>query len=297
MKKRNMVATASLVGLISASTFALAESNSVFRYPVYGAKASSNIDVETGGEETPSSNITSPINIVFTEIGDQLSANVGDSATITIRNNVGSQLGQTSSNSEGDFTSPLNPSVLSSDVIELTITNGEDTIVANITVPEGIGNTLDPEMVAMCANENYYVEQEEVVFPAYTFIPYKGVLVSPFMPYPEEPVWVSDEINNNDNVSYIGYLDFTYIQMSWESDTIEEIYYLGEYIDPSELIYGTYGYKLPNGVTFKVEQNGYNNHYPFAFNSEVRTGHYIPIEYKTDNLDWCVDNGYEIDTN
>lgn len=341
MKKRNIVATASLVGLIGASAFALAESNSVFRYPVYGAKASSSVDTETGGQTTPSSNITSPTNVVFTETGDQLSANVGDSATITIKDSLGNQLGQTTSGSEGNFTSPLNPSVTSGDVLELTITNGEDTIVANITVPEGIGNTLDPEMVAMCKLETNEVK-EEVVFPAnkpiliygnYNVIPSElekydipnlpysdarslmtGVIESGRLSGIEEwtqevpSVYIAGEMIHR-FPRYGGVYTIVNENIQWgKYDTVEKrLNYFRSRIngytitEADALIYDNYRATADSVNTVysqwdtgdTVINNVETNYLPMIFNEEYHTGINLITKDKSENYNWCIENGYE----
>lgn len=155
---KKILATISLAGVVGISSFAYAD-NYVFREPLFGVKASSNVGSEENGsesgEETQESNLTAPTDVIFSEGGDQVSANVGDSGTITIYDESGSQIGQTTSDNNGDFTSSLNPTVTSGDILDITITDGSDTITTTVTVPEGIGEISYAEMCLKEHNGTY----------------------------------------------------------------------------------------------------------------------------------------------
>ena len=105
MKIKKMLLMLGLFGFAGASSYAMAQ-NYVFRSPANGVQASSNTGIgegNTGGEETPESNLSKPSNFIFSENNDQLSGNVGDTGTVTIYDELGNQIGQTTSDSNGDF--------------------------------------------------------------------------------------------------------------------------------------------------------------------------------------------------
>lgn len=140
MKIKKMLLMLGLFGFAGASSYAMAQSY-VFRYPTHGVKASSNVGSEEGsgnetGPETPESNITSPSDFYFSENNDQLSGNVGDTGTVTIYDENGTQIGQTTSDPNGDFTATFNPNLDGGKSITVEVTDGANTLTSTIIVPE-----------------------------------------------------------------------------------------------------------------------------------------------------------------
>lgn len=95
-------------------------------------------DTLVSGVTVPGSDIVAPNGLTFNETGDQLSGNVGDSGTVTVYDNLGNQIGQTTSDSNGDFIISLDPIPVSGIVldVEVEVEPDGETLVSNITVPE-----------------------------------------------------------------------------------------------------------------------------------------------------------------
>jgi surface protein len=138
MKIKKMLLMLGLFGFAGASSYAMAQSY-VFRSPANGVQASSNTGIgegNTGGEETPESNLSKPSNFSFSKSNDQLSGNVGDTGTVTIYDENGTQIGQTTSDPNGDFTTSIGSELSGGDTIEVVVNNGNETLSSNVTVPE-----------------------------------------------------------------------------------------------------------------------------------------------------------------
>ncbi|MEA2117928.1 Ig-like domain-containing protein [Halovibrio sp. HP20-50] len=148
MEIKKMLVILGLVGFAGGSSYAMAQSH-VFRTPVYGVKASSigseegNAGDVGGGEETPENNLTTPSDFYFSENNDQLSGNVGDAGTVTIYDEVGNQVGQTTADENGDFTSPIGTEISGGDLLEVVVTNGNETLSSNVTVPISLTEPTD----------------------------------------------------------------------------------------------------------------------------------------------------------
>lgn len=314
---KKILATVSLAGIIGMSGFAYAQNN-VFRYPIYGVKSFSNVGSEEGsgsesGEETQESNLIAPTDVIFSEGGDQVSANVGDSGTITIYDESGSQIGQTTSDDNGDFTSSLSPVVVSGDVLDVTITDGTDTITAKITVPEGVGD-LDPN-IAMCASEelltgNPYTQILSDMGNVYHRVgsPYNEYIIHNIKypesrPYlreadnpniywqdvrdlrPKQPLSLFDGIGGGSQTGS-AFLNNDYTQYNGKQELYEEgvEFYMWE-TEPS---------RVQRGELIEIVDNipHYSANFVFGPHYEGAIVTLSDIE-KTENYQWCVDNGYE----
>nr|WP_289108680.1 BspA family leucine-rich repeat surface protein [uncultured Halomonas sp.] len=138
MKIKKIFIMLGMVGFVGVSSYAMAQ-NYVYRNPLHGVKASTNlgsVEDNVGGEETPESNLSKPSNFIFSENNDQLSGNVGDTGTVTIYDELGNQIGQTTSDSNGDFIVSIDPIPEAGTVLEVEVDSGSETLTSNITVPE-----------------------------------------------------------------------------------------------------------------------------------------------------------------
>lgn len=138
MKIKKIFIMLGMVGFAGASSYAMAQ-DYVFRSPAYGAKTSSSIGSEegnVGGEETPESNLSKPSNFIFSENNDQLSGNVGDTGTVTIFDETGTQIGKTTSDTNGDFTSPIGLEISGGELLEVVVTDGDEILSSNVVVPK-----------------------------------------------------------------------------------------------------------------------------------------------------------------
>lgn len=138
MKTKKTILTLAMVGLIGTSSYVMAD-NYVFREQLSGVQSSVN-DLNNGtsenGDETTNDGITTPSNFVFNENNDQLSGNVGGTGLVTIYDEVGTEIGQVNSDSNGDFTTIFGTGLSSGETIEVVVTDSTDTLSATTTVPE-----------------------------------------------------------------------------------------------------------------------------------------------------------------
>lgn len=138
MKIKKIFIMLGMVGFTGISSYAMAQSY-VFRSPANGVQASSNTGIgegNTGGEETPESNLSKPSVFLFSKNNDQLSGNVGDTGTVTIYDENGTQIGQTTSDPNGDFTTSIGSELSGGDTIEVIVDDGSESLSSTVTVPE-----------------------------------------------------------------------------------------------------------------------------------------------------------------
>ena len=149
MKTKRTLLILGLIGFTGVSSYAMAQ-NSVFRYPLNGVEALSDAELgedDVEGGETPESNLSKPGDFIFSDNNDQLSGNVGDTGTVTIYDEVGTQIGQTTSDTNGDFTVSLASGLSAGEELEVVVTDRTKTLISNITVPDTDVACYDPANV------------------------------------------------------------------------------------------------------------------------------------------------------
>ena len=161
MNIKRKVLALTIVGVMSVSAYSSA-SVYVFKSPLNGVKASTNIgddvnNVEDSDEsDTQESNLTEPTALSYTATGNQLAGNIGDIGNVAISDNLGNIIGQTTSNTNGDFIVSLDPPVVTNDVLSSVVTDNIETINTTLIVPENIGTVVacyDAESIGKVGNQ------------------------------------------------------------------------------------------------------------------------------------------------
>lgn len=147
MRIKRMLIIFGMVGFTGVSSYAIAQSY-VYRSSAHGIKASGTINDlvnNNEGETTPEiSNLTAPHSLIFGENNNSLSGNVGDTGTVTIYDDIGNQIGQTTSDANGDFSILLGSAISGGDSIEVIVTDGSESLSSTVTVPEVEPSITEP---------------------------------------------------------------------------------------------------------------------------------------------------------
>lgn len=114
----------------------------------YVAENSEGIRSETVSVTVPDDinvDLEEPYNLSFDETGESMSGDADPNVTVIIEDDEGTQIGEGQTDSNGDFTISLDPSVVSGDTVVLHSEDGNGNSSDDVleTVPEGIGKDYD----------------------------------------------------------------------------------------------------------------------------------------------------------